>query len=78
MRRLRLEMPSNFTLEHIVPNKITKFEWDSDRVKYERYPNLQPQNITVCPKDAHLKTVAFGMLLGSLQLREFDSLNFIE
>ncbi len=62
MRRLRLEIPSNFTLEHIVPNKITAAKWNEDRVKYERYPNLQPQNITVCPKDAHLdKTVAFGM-----------------
>lgn len=62
MRRLRLEIPSNFTLEHIVPNKITGVEWERDKAKYKQYHNLQPQNITVCPKDAPLdRTVAFGM-----------------
>lgn len=62
MRRLRLEIHSNFTLEHIVPNKITEVEWERDKAKYEQYHNLQPQNITVCPKDApHDRTVAFGM-----------------
>ena len=62
MRRLRLEAPSNFTLEHIIPNKITEAEWTRDRAKYERYPNLQPQNITICPRNAQLdKTVPFGM-----------------
>lgn len=62
MRRLSLETPSNFTLEHIVPNKITNAEWHRDRINYERYPNLQPHNITVCPKDVPFdKAIPFGM-----------------
>lgn len=50
MRRLFSEIPKreNVTLEHIVPHKIKEHEWEHDKDKYLRYPNLQGDKIMIC------------------------------
>ena len=38
----------NVTLEHIIPNKITANEWDGDKEKYCKFPNLSDRYIFIC------------------------------
>lgn len=53
MRRLFLKdtedkHKKNITYEHIVPHKIKSNEWESDKVHYLNFSNLNEKHITVC------------------------------
>ena len=54
MRKLHLTPTENdagnVTLEHIIPHKITKNEWETEPNEYLEYECLRSQYITVCPK----------------------------
>lgn len=53
MRRLFLEdigkvHKANVTLEHIIPHKIKATDWEKDKDKYLKFPNLQGDKVFIC------------------------------
>lgn len=64
MRRLYTDTSKkNITIEHVIPNKITSDQWDSQKAMYEKNVEwLHGPYITVIPTDTSIdKTIKFGM-----------------
>ena len=52
MRKLYLsnveDHVANVTLEHIIPHQITDKDWNTDKNKYQQFPNLNDKHVSVC------------------------------